>query len=130
MRRLQTAVLEVEVADQAEPVGADRQRRPPAGVAGARDDRDRRARADDVRAMRRLQVVIGGVVVEVADEAEAVGADGRRGVSADARAVVDRAGCEPGSAQACTRQSRRASLTGSALRPGNSSFSLTPSWPL
>ena len=86
---LEVAVGGVVVADEAEAVGADRDRGVPADVARAVERGEGGARAGGVRAVGHLEVAVGDVVV--ADEAEAVRADRHGGVLADVARAVERA---------------------------------------
>src|SRR5690606_7951671 len=80
---------EIVVADEAEAVGADGHRRVPPDLAGAVKGGGGRRGAGDIVTVGDLQIEVADNI-EVADEPEAVGADGHRRELADVSGAVDR----------------------------------------
>src|SRR5213594_1917586 len=93
MRYLESRGRGVEIADEAQPVDANRHRGVLADITYGVDGATRRHRTRDVRAMRDPQVAVREVAI--ADKGEAVGAD-CDGVPLRGNRVVDRGECRRG----------------------------------
>src|SRR5439155_27288761 len=117
--RLEDLVRSARVADQAEPVGADRDRG--VDVGDALDRGDGRRRAGDVRAMGDFELVEPGV----ADQGEPVRSDRDRAVAAR-EVAVERRSLEAGAIEADAAGARRPLWPGLPLRPG---IALKALWP-
>src|SRR5437763_402951 len=99
MQHLQVAVGAVVVADQAQPVGANRDGGAAADITGAVERGGAGAGARQVGAVGHLQVVVGAV--GVADQAQPVGADRDGATAADSTGAVERDG--GGAGAGCVR---------------------------
>src|SRR5439155_3742494 len=119
VRGLEELVSSARVADQAEPVGADRDRG--VDVGDALDRGDGRRRAGDVRAMGDFELVEPGV----ADQGEPVRSDRDRAVAAR-EVAVERRSLEAGAIEADAAGARRPLWPGLPLRPG---IALKALWP-